>query len=58
MVELQVSSTDTSPTDAPAEDDDDDDVPVKETDVLRGSEMLRHNSGPLGSIVLVVRRPG
>ena len=31
---------------------------VKEVDVLRGREVVRHNAGVAGSLCFVVRRPG
>lgn len=31
---------------------------VQEVDVVRGREMIKHNTGDVGSICLVVRRPG
>lgn len=31
---------------------------VKQVDVLRGREVIQHNSGTAGSLCFVVRRPG
>eukprot|EP00804_Cyclotella_cryptica_P031310 CCRYP_011120-RA/>CCRYP_011120-RA protein AED:0.08 eAED:0.08 QI:81/1/1/1/1/0.66/3/735/118 len=35
-----------------------DDPPVEELNVFKGEEVLRENSGPMGSLCFVVRRPG
>lgn len=64
MVELQVTQDENDTPAAPpstTDDDDDDDAsdpPVKQIDVLRGSEVLQQNCGHYGTIVFVVRRPG
>jgi hypothetical protein len=50
MIELQFSEHN--------KDNENDSKLVHEVDVVRGREMVKHNTGDVGSICMVVRRPG